>query len=516
MPGALLAVALLAGCSDPGAPTTSAGSAPATTSAAPVTTGAAPAGPAESGPCAPSPAVGARLPSPPDPDSQAIAAGRSEPVEDSVFPEYGDPRVDVLHYLLDLTWDPHARRLQARATITLRATAAGATIPLALAPGLDVTRVRVDGRSARFTRHGAQLTIRGALRADRHRRVEIDYRGTPGPAPGPGGRRDTEVLGWSSGADGQVWTSQEPYGAFTWYPVNDQPADKAAYDIVVRVATARAPGFVGVATGQLRADVASAGERTTWWHLPEPAASYLTAVAIGPYACTAVTTRSGFGIGLWTRPGEAAQVPALGQAAAHVDWLETKLGPYPFAALGVVLTDMPSAMETQTMVTVSGGLFTIPGSRGDRILLHEIAHHWYGNLVTPADWRDLWLSEGMALYLQWLYGVERHGDSLDETLAEAVARDAQLRAEAGPPGRYDRDKFAFPNVYVSPALMWHSLRIMLGENDFWRIVRTWPHAAKGSGTREELVVFVEKHTGRELSAFFDAWLMGTSTPSLRG
>lgn len=452
---------------------------------------------------------GRRLPRAIDPASPVLDIAENTPREDSVYPAYGDPSVDVLHYLLDLTWSSPSKRLSGVEHVTLRPTADDTEIALALSSRLRVRDVRLGSRMLPFTHSGDQLRVSVKVKRDKRIQLKIRYSGIPRPVPGPSTRADSERLGLVAEPNGDVWTSQEPYGAFTWYAVNDQPADKALYDIVVRVRGARDSGQVGIANGMLRSCTSGKDGRTTWWQLADPAASYLTALAIGPYAATERTTRRGFPIDLWTRPMDAALLPILVKAPKQLEWLEARLGPYPFASLGIVVTDMDGAMETQTLVTMSSGL---PPERAPLVLVHELAHQWYGDLVTPADWRDVWMNEGMALYLQWLYADEFLDEPLDSTLATARAKDAEYRAEAGPPGDYDPTKFALRNVYVSPALMWDALRRKVGDRVFWDVVSAWPRTADGTGTRAELFAFIEKRTGRELSSFFDAWIMGTKTP----
>ena len=119
----------------------------------------------------------------------------------------------------------------------------------------------------------------------------------------------------------------------------------------------------------------------------------------------------------------------------------------------------------------------------------------------------------MALYLQAVYRCSRSGEDLDDLMDEWAAVEPAMRREAGPPADYDPATFGEGNVYYGPALMWHELRRRIGERAFWGFVRAWPRAhADGNASREDLVAFVEHRTGRELSAFFDAWLLDRTSP----
>jgi len=123
------------------------------------------------------------------------------------------------------------------------------------------------------------------------------------------------------------------------------------------------------------------------------------------------------------------------------------------------------------------------------------------------------MNEGMVMYLQVLWQAEEDGTDLDELLEAYAGREAEARADAGPPGAYDTGAFGAGNVYYGPALMWHELRGRLGEDAFWSLVRDWP-ASQDNGTadREEYLAWIEEESGQELSAFFEDWLMSPTTP----
>ena len=202
-----------------------------------------------------------------------LDAAVSEPVEDSVYPDVGDPSVDALHYDLDLAWDPelaHAHR-RGGADVPLdrpRPTTSSSTWP----SSSRCRRSQVDGEDAEFehTRQGPRGRRR--LRRGRARTsLTIAYSGTPEPVAAPTTRADFSTTGFTITDDGSAWTMQEPYGAYTWYAVNDQPSDKAFYDFTLR---APAP-WTGVANGVLtsheeedghdgqRAGTSTAGRRRT-------------------------------------------------------------------------------------------------------------------------------------------------------------------------------------------------------------------------------------------------------------
>jgi aminopeptidase N len=431
---------------------------------------------------------------------------RSTPVEDSLYPEVGDPGVDALHYDLELSWDPTAKVLTGHEELVFRATAAADHIQLDLASSMVPTAVTLDGAAVPATHPGKDLLVHSPVLADHDYTLVLDYAGTPTRVRAPSTRRDTGRLGLAVDRTGGLWTMQEPYGAFTWYAVNDQPSDKARYDISVDVP---AP-MVGVSNGTLTDRSTEDGRTETSWHLDQPAASYLVTLAVGRYQETTAESSSGVPISYWTTAEDAQLLRNLQEAPALLDWLEGRLGPYPFDSLGFVLVDSVSGMETQTMITLGRD----PSDSDSEVLVHEMAHQWYGDLVTPSQWRDVWMSEGMAMYLQGTWQDEDWKLPPGDSLSTWVDAERRSRRVAGPPGAFKRDHFAEDNVYYGPALMWDRLRKTIGDDAFWRLVRDWPAArAERSAGRDDYLGWIEQQTGRELSAFFRGWLMGARTPS---
>ena len=431
---------------------------------------------------------------------------QSKPVEDSYYPDQGDPGVDALHYGLDLVWDPDTSTLTGVADVTLRATADADRLQLDLLDALEVERVTVDGVDAGFSQDDNHLVVDQAVATDEHYAVQVSYAGSPDPVPAPSKRRDVNTLGMTVTPSGELWTMQEPFGAYTWYPVNDQPSDKAYYDFTVRVPQE----WVGVANGVLESRTVEDGQTVTTWHLSHPAASYLTTLAVGDLVETKDESASGVPISYWTPRGDARALRAVRRAPEILTWNEQHLGPYPFDSLGFVVVDSRSAMETQTMITLGNNAYT----RSAAVIQHEMTHQWYGDFVTPTDWRDVWLNEGMTMFVQWAYEADRAGISIDAKLADFVDLERQVRLESGPPGAYDKGEFGAANVYYGPALMWNELRHNVGDTEFWRLVKEWPTVhADGNATREQFFDWVEAETGQELSAFFEDWIMGRTTPS---
>jgi aminopeptidase N len=441
-----------------------------------------------------------------DADDPAYDVALSQPVEDSYYPDMGDPGVDALHYGLSLAWNPSKRLLTGEAIVVLRATGDDSSIQLDLTPSLDVGDVTLDGEPVQTTHDGKNLVVDAPVRQDQRYVLEVHYSGTPEPVDAPTTRGDFSTSGFTITPSGETWTMQEPYGAHTWYPVNDQPSDKALYDFTLTVSSP----WVGIANGDLLDRTERNGRTTTRWHLAEPAASYLTTLAFGDYTMSSNTSTSGVEIDYWVPSDQPTLADGLQVATDGLDWLEDKLGPYPFDTLGFLLVDSQSGMETQTLITLGNTDYTVSAA----VLLHEMAHQWYGDEVTPNDWRDVWMNEGMAMYLQGMWEAEQNHLTIDAQMDIYAGYEAEYRAESGPPAAYEPAEFGEGNIYYGPALMWHELRQRLGDDEFFRLVREWPQARDNTSTgRDDYLAWIEEETGEELSDFFEAWLLGDTTPS---
>ena len=299
---------------------------------------------------------------------------------------------------------------------------------------------------------------------------------------------------------------QEPYGAYTWYAVNDQPSDKARYSFRIT----SVPPAVGVANGQLVSRGQRHGATVTRWKLDKPASSYLVTVAIGDFTLTEDESASGLPMSYWTPTDKPELIDRMRKAPAAVDWLEDKLGPFPFASLGYLVVDSTSGMETQTMITLGDTKY----ATSPAVLVHEAAHQWYGDEVTPTDWRDVWMNEGMATYLQGVWTAERQGQPLETLIDQWAAYDDQFRSDYGPPADFDPASFGAGNVYYIPAVMWDELRKRIGDDEFWRLVRAWPDShAYGNAGYDDITTWWSDQTGEDLSGFFDDWLLSDTTPT---
>ncbi len=427
---------------------------------------------------------------------------------DPYFPASGNGGYQVEHYDLDIAYDVPTKDFRATAVLTLQATADLDSFSLDLR-GLTVSSVRVDGRSQTFTQADGELVVRARpkLKAGSTHTVTVVYGGTAGNP------LDIEeaAYGFYTFADG-AFTANEPDGASTWYPVNDVPTDKATYDIAITVPE----GSTGVANGELVSVTTTAG-RTRWeWSSADPMASYLSTASVGNYVFTQQTGPDGLPILNFvdadiTGNRLATTTASLARQPAMIEFFEGLYGPYPFSSFGAIVDDdsVGYALETQTRPIYSR-------SASEGTVAHELAHQWVGDSVSPESWRDIWLNEGFATYSQWLWTESRGGATAQENYEEIAAIPADdefwsevVVADPGPLGL-----FTGP-VYDRGAASLHALRLEIGDDAFFTVLRRWTtENADGNVTTSDFVALAEEVSGQQLDAFFADWVYDTDKPAV--
>ena len=443
---------------------------------------------------------------PPEPPAGEPVVG-ADGVGDPYYPQLGNGGYDVARYDLALEWLSATSSLDATATIDLTPAVDLDSFNLDLV-GLEVERVGIDGADAPFRRSGRELIVDPAavLPADVPVVVEVDYRGKPEPiAFGT----DFFEVGWQT--DGRdAFVVSEPAGAATWFPANDHPTDKARFRFEITV-----PGDLGVVANGLGRGVEQTadGRRTFVYESDDLMATYLASVVIGDLVFDEATGPDGL-------PLRSAYPVRLADAAREdfadigemlvvfTEWF----GTYPFEVYGHVVVDeiLGFALENQTLSLFGSDLVTGAGSI-DVIVAHELAHQWFGNAVSPATWKDIWLNEGFATYAEWIWEQESGGRSIVEsaTAAHAVA-------DFGvPPGDPGPEELFQPTVYIRGALVLHALAVEIGDDAFRRLLPAWASRHDDStASTADLIALAEEVSGQELDELFDRWLYGVELPPL--
>ncbi|MEV7389289.1 MULTISPECIES: M1 family metallopeptidase [unclassified Streptomyces] len=429
-------------------------------------------------------------------------------IGDPYFPQLGNGGFDARHYDLDVAYAPDTGRLDGRTTLTARATQNLSSFDLDLQK-LEVTRVEVNGRRAEFTRTGDEMTItpRNPLARGRDFTVSVTYGGIPQPLNGP--IVFGSDYGWMKTPDG-VFVACEPNAASTWFPSSDHPSDKATYDIRIKAPQ----GLTAVSNGRLVSTYDKDGSTYTHWRESRPMATYLATATIGKFDVKTGKTPSGIPIYVAIDPtlANSNSVDVYAVTAAVTDYWSQLFGPYPFEETGAIVDDMPQAgfsLEVQSKPAYSA-------VRNETTIVHELAHQWFGDSVSVAQWKDVWLNEGFATYAQWLWAEHQGTRSAhDSFLAGYNARPADSAFWQITVADPQRDTMFASAVYQRGAMTLQMLRERIGDEDFFRLLPAWTRLHRyGNADTADFIRLAEKISGQNLDDLFRTWLFTPGKPAL--
>jgi aminopeptidase N len=422
---------------------------------------------------------------------------------DPFFPQAGNGGYDVSHYSLGLGYEPSTKQLTGTAVITATATQNLSRFDLDLR-GFTISGLQVNGTAAAFERAGEQelvVTPRNGLRAGDPFTVSVTYAGIPQVVTDP----DGSIEGWVPTDDG-AFVVGEPQGSPGWYPVNDSPQDKATFDFAVTVPD----GLTVMANGVLVSST-STGGRTTWvWRESDPMAPYLATATLGRFDLTVSQVGS--------IPSYVAIDPTLPSGNVFrklpqiVQFYESIYGPYPFNAVGSVADNAPEvgySLETQTKPVYD----RMPD---EATVAHELSHMWLGDSVTLRQWPDIWLHEGFATWSEWIWSEHNGHKSAQgyfDTLYNTPASKTSFWTP--PPGDPGDPAHLFDGtIYNRGAMTVQALRQKVGDDAFFRIMRTWVTDNRyGNVTTAQFIALAEQTSGMNLDHFFDVWLYQPQKPT---
>lgn len=424
---------------------------------------------------------------------------------DPYLPHRGDPSYAVERYELDLDYRVAPNALTGTATLRVRALVPLDDLELDLV-GLTVRSVSADGRAVRHVHRDGRLRVTLAVPAAAGSRLVlvVDYQGRPAPARGPWGE-----VGWEELEDGALVAGQ-PDGAPTWFPCNDRPDDKASYRTTVRTGS----GYAVVACGRL-VDRRASSSRTTWtYEQDRPTATYLATVQVGRYGSRLLAAgpvrqvvHAPRRLGLLVASSFAAQ-PRMVETFCRL------FGEAPFPEHTVVITDDDLEIPVEAQGMAVFGANQLGNADTERLVAHELAHQWFGNSLTVAGWRHVWLNEGFACYAEWLWSEESGGPTAQELarrwwpVLDGRPQDLVL-TDPGPARMFD------DRVYKRGALALHALRRALGDGDFFALVQDWVLTHRHSTvTTEQFVALACTHGGTAVPRLLSDWLDRPALPPL--
>ena len=442
---------------------------------------------------------------PQDPSPQVGLDGMGDPY----FSQLGNGGYDALHYDLNLKVKPEQQQLEASATMQAKATQNLKSFNLDF-HGFDIQRITVNGQPAQFERpEEGELVVqpKEALAQGQEFQVKVDYAGKPESYNSP---YAPIPLGWNSIQDGSYVLS-EPDGASHWFPVNDHPRDKASYTFTVTVPD----DYQVVCNGDLLSQRQQGAEKTYVWDAKEPMASYLATVNVGKFVEEKSEGPDKLPILNFYPPNLAAKASHdFGRVPEMLEWFSERYGKYPFSSFGNLVINASvggAALETQTRPIYERGM--VSGDRSNEyIYAHELAHQWWGNNTSVQNWKDIWLNEGFANYshMQWKHEHDGGMKRLDRAMHMMYFMLPRHTSPVADPGK--EDMFS-ENVYNRGAVTLHLLRKDLGDETFFRCMRTFQEKFHGQNvTTSDFVATVNEVSGKDKTEFFHQWVEETELP----
>lgn len=427
--------------------------------------------------------------------------------------QYNTPnqyKIDVLHYDFSISLDYSTKTIDAENRITILVTDTIDVIDLNFHGNLRINHLMVNNEPKEYKKTGSVISIpQSGVNGDTII-IDISYSGKPLNS-GDGS------FTWQ-GFNGAkvISTLGEPNLNPTWFICNDRPDDKATLDIRITNDTT----FTSVSNGSLVSVVTQGNARTYHWRSSYPISTYLIALYSGQYERFTDSYASASGD---TIPIEYYVVPSKRRAAEDefsrhtlmFDFMYDIMGEYPFKRekYGVAgFNWQGGAMENQTITGVGHAL--IGSTAGmETTYLHELAHHWFGNSVGPKTWRDIWLNEGFATYFEGLYlvhtGQIKHISEYMDGLRRVEFYDKMYNP--------DHDNIFSRTVYDKGAWVLHALRYELGDNTFFKVLRTYYSRFKYSNaSTQDFQYICESVSGKNLKQFFNQYVYyGNDIPVVR-
>ncbi len=364
--------------------------------------------------------------------------------------------------------------------------------------------------------------------------LDVAYGGRPRIAPRA--PWDGGVV-WARTASDAPWiaTANQMVGPDVWWPAKDHVSDEADS---MAISVTEPDDLVAAMNGRLvQVDTLADGWHTWRWHVSTPINPYVVALNIAPYVTIDTTVASVAGdsipVVFYVLPEDEARGRTLfSEILAHLAWFESRFGPYPFRADKYGVAQTPHlGMEHQSIIAYGARFDNRSMTQGvdwgfDALHHHELAHEWFGNLMTTADWKDMWLHEGFGTYAQVLWLEDTQGVERSREYLQSFRRWIRgLRPVAERESATAQEIYTSNDMYFKGAWVLHTLRWLVGDEVLLTSLRRFAYpdsaieftsdgtAARVSSTAE-YVALVEALSGRELGWFFDTYIYGVEVPTL--
>ncbi len=427
-----------------------------------------------------------------------------------------DSRVDVGHYVFRIEISDNDNTIAGHTTATvniLEDEVDAVTLNLVAVDGeegMAVSEVTVDGASASFTHDGDALMISMPLKRSGSYEIAVKYEGVPA---------DGLIISSNRHGDRTFFGDNWPNRARHWLPVVDHPSDKATCEFVI---TAPAHYQVIASGRQIEQTDLGDGIRLTHTKTIVPLATKVMVFGAARFAIEHVGNVGDVRVETWVYPQDRED-GFNGYRPAHdiLEFFVDRIGPFPYQKLSNVQSKTRyGGMENAGNIFYSEGSVS-PRGTSISLLAHEIAHQWFGDSVSEGDWYHIWLSEGFATYMAALHTEHNDGmEALDNSLQiqRASIVDYHRRKPDSPvvdTTITNLNNLLSTNSYQKGGWVLHMLRREVGDDQFWRIIRTYYEQHRdGNALTSDLQRVAEEVTGEKLGWFFDQWLRRPGQPDV--
>jgi aminopeptidase N len=423
--------------------------------------------------------------------------------------------IDVTDYRFEIELNDSNDRIAACATITISFKKSLENFMLDLkntsasGKGMTVTNITEDGMDAAFTHKGDKLKIKvDETHPGETRTYRITYRGIPA---------DGLIISSNKFGDRTFFGDNWPDRAHNWLPTVDHPSDKATVEFIVTAPR----DYRVVANGKNINEVYKGSSCSSHWKTEVPLPTKLMVIGVARFAIQDVMSVYGTPVSTWVYPQNREEgFRDFSIAGLPLAFFSQQIAPYPFSKLAnVQSTTVYGGMENASCIFYHEDAVT-GKEEIESLIAHEIAHQWFGDAVSEADWHHIWLSEGFATYLASLYFEDQYGrDHFVERMKkerEQVLRYATRRLAPVIDTTLNVSvDLLNPNSYEKAAWFLHMLRRELGDDLFWASLRKFFLSFEYSNAlTEDFRSVVESLSGRDFDWFFAQWLYTAGHPVL--
>ncbi|MGA9118850.1 MAG: M1 family metallopeptidase [Bacteroidota bacterium] len=438
------------------------------------------------------------------------------PVRDSSSGQARDRSYHVVHYKIEVSFDEAKKSVIGRTSITLIPFLPQLRTVDLDAEQLKIDRVTLDGKAQQFSvlPKELQVSLDKPYRRNDSLTLVIDYTCTP--------KHGLYFIGPDTATPDeprQIWSQGEDMDNHFWFPCYDYPNDKATSELIATVRKS----YVVLSNGRLVSvtEDKKHGTKTFHWKQDLPHASYLIMMAAGEYAVLRDSSGS-VPLEYYVYPDRVDDARAsFAETPKIMKFFNEKIGfPYPWGKYAQVAIHnfMYGGMENTSATTLLDESIQLDSrTRVDQnavgLIAHEMAHQWWGDVVTCKDWRNIWLNEGFASYFDPLYIEASRGEDafqfdMYHNQRSAINTDRSLgRKPIVSIGSYTS------NVYSRGSDVLHMLRHLLGDELFYDALRHYITKYQYQSVETyDLKEAIEEATGQNLYWFFDQWLYNAGHP----